>query len=481
MRIRTLLRTSVAFGILTAALLTVVSWFNAEERSRINDSHEHALLAAREVSDLLGLTSEYILNNEARALRQWRSRHAMLVTLLEKDAAIAVPTSVLSEAKSLEDIFQRLVDTGAGRSDLQDRQRALLVDQLQIKSQILTDMIDNWSAEATKAYRKAEYRSSLLAVVTPVLVLMILLLLAFLLFRRVLNPMERLHQEVMAASGGNLTGFSATSANDELGELSRAFDKMAVKMVSELRQEIAVRETLELHLKRTNADLEQFAYVASHDLRQPLRMVNNYLQVIEKQLETQLSDDLKSYFNFAVDGARRMDRLIVDLLEYSRTGRSAETEPVQLGKAVAQALLILTEAIREAKAKVSVAEQLPMVSGNETELVRLFQNLIGNAIKYRSPDQSPRIEVGWRKQADEYLLWIKDNGMGILPEQHEKAFMIFQRLVARDSHEGSGIGLAICKKIVEHHGGRIWIDSGPGPGCTFLMTFPVPPMTQAIA
>ena len=241
-----------------------------------------------------------------------------------------------------------------------------------------------------------------------------------------------------------------------------------------IKEDVTERRLLEDSLRQTNADLEQFAYVASHDLRQPLRMVTNYLAIIERRIGPQLEEDLKKYFGYAVSGAKKMDRLITDLLEYSRTGKPGETELVPLDDVVADALLILAEAIREAKAMVVVENQMPVVAANRTELVRLFQNLVGNAIKYRSPDRSPQIEIGWRRQTNEYLVWIRDNGMGIAKEHHERAFLIFQRLVPKDTYEGTGIGLAVCKRIVDHSGGKIWIESEDGQGSTFFMTFPMP-------
>ena len=237
-------------------------------------------------------------------------------------------------------------------------------------------------------------------------------------------------------------------------------------------RDITARKQAADGMRIANAELEQFAYVASHDLRQPLRMVTNYLAVIEKRLGSRLEDDLKTYFGFAVNGAKKMDRLITDLLEYSRTGRLGEIEKVSLDDVIKDSLLILTEAIQEVGAQVSVGERMPAISAIRMELVRLFQNLIGNAIKYRSPDRLPRVEIGWRNHENEYLIWVKDNGMGIAKEQQERAFLIFQRLVPKDAYEGTGIGLAICKKIVEHHGGRIWIESDVGKGSTFFMTFP---------
>ena len=243
--------------------------------------------------------------------------------------------------------------------------------------------------------------------------------------------------------------------------------------------EITERKLAQQRLEQLLAELEQFAYVASHDLRQPLRMVTSYLGIIEKKLGLRLDDDLRKYLGFAIDGAKRMDHLIVALLEYSRTGKSAEILPVSLGNAAADAIANLTVAVREANAGVSVADRMPTILGDSTEITRLFQNLIANAVKYRSPDRPPLVDIGWSRQSNTYLVRVKDNGMGIAEEHCERAFQIFQRLVPKDAYEGSGIGLAVCKKIVEHHGGKIWIESEVGVGSTFFMTFPVPSRAES--
>ncbi|MBF0334322.1 MAG: PAS domain-containing protein [Alphaproteobacteria bacterium] len=236
-------------------------------------------------------------------------------------------------------------------------------------------------------------------------------------------------------------------------------------------QESLKRMTAEL--SRSNADLEQFAYAVSHDLRQPLRMVNSYLTLLGRKLGDRLDGESTGYIGFAVDGARRMDALITGLLEFSRVGRAERPfEPIDLGVVVDGVLGVLGVAIEEAGARLAVAGGLPVVRGDEMELIRLFQNLIGNAVKYRAPDHPPTIEIGWREALDEWVVWVKDDGIGIDPKNHERAFQIFQRLVAKDAYEGTGIGLAICRKIAHHHGGRIWIHSQPGQGATFLVAFP---------
>jgi len=225
-------------------------------------------------------------------------------------------------------------------------------------------------------------------------------------------------------------------------------------------------------LERSNKELEQYAYVASHDLRQPLRMVSSYLTLIERKLGDDLSGEVKTFIGFAVDGARKMDVLIHDLLEYSRIGKSGiELRTVALTKVVEETLFSLQESIEAANAEVTVADRLPAVVGNPVELGRLFQNLLGNALKYKAPERPPRIDIGWKEEGSGWIVWIRDNGIGIDPKHQERAFGIFQRLVSKEVYEGTGIGLAVCRKIVERHGGRIWVESaGEGQGCCFFFT-----------
>ena len=253
------------------------------------------------------------------------------------------------------------------------------------------------------------------------------------------------------------------------------YDRVLVSLVdvTEVRKTQADLLARTQELERSNEELEQFAHVASHDLRQPVRTVISYLSLIEKKFGPQLSEEMRKYLAFASDGARRMDALIVDLLDYSTTmDKSEPFEPVRLADAVSQSLLGLAAAINDSGARIEVSEALPTLSGSMSELIRLFQNLIANAIKYRQPSSPPEIHIGCRDNGGEWLVWVQDNGIGIAPEQREKAFGIFQRLVPKESIEGSGIGLTICKKVVMHHNGRIWIEDSPGGGCTILMVFP---------
>jgi len=221
----------------------------------------------------------------------------------------------------------------------------------------------------------------------------------------------------------------------------------------------------------SNAELEQFAYVASHDLREPLRMISSYIALLERRYGDRFDEDAREFLHFASDGAQRMDRMVLDLLEFSRIGRKSDAfASVALAQVIQTATKNLTLAIEESSATITPPAEAPTAIGSRGELVRLFQNLIGNAVKYRHPERAPKIAITIEAGIDEWEISVADNGIGIASEYFERIFGIFQRLHTREQFDGTGIGLAICKKVVEHHGGRIWVDSTPGIGSTFFFT-----------
>jgi PAS domain S-box-containing protein len=224
-------------------------------------------------------------------------------------------------------------------------------------------------------------------------------------------------------------------------------------------------------LARSNADLEQFAYVASHDLQEPLRMVASYTQLLARRYRGKLDEDADEFIGYVVDGVTRMQALINDLLAYSRVGtRGSGFDRVDVVRLVDRLLIDLGPAIEEADAVV-VRGPLPAVHGDPVQLGQLFLNLLSNAIKFRGA-QAPRVEVSAVRDGPMLRFSVSDNGIGIAPEFQDRIFVIFQRLHSRDEYPGTGIGLAICKKIVERHGGTIWLDSRPGAGTTFHFTLP---------
>ena len=224
-------------------------------------------------------------------------------------------------------------------------------------------------------------------------------------------------------------------------------------------------------LARSNAELQQFAYVASHDLQEPLRMVSNFTQLLAERYGPKLDNDAREFIAFAVEGATRMQTLVQDLLALSRVGsRGRNLEVVRLGEAVDRAVANLELVIEENGALVS-HDELPEVMADSLQMMQLFQNLIGNGIKFKGAEP-PLVYISAARNATEWTLSVRDNGIGFEPQYAERIFAVFQRLHSRDEFQGNGIGLAICRKIVERHQGRIWAESQPGSGATFYFTVP---------
>ena len=225
-------------------------------------------------------------------------------------------------------------------------------------------------------------------------------------------------------------------------------------------------------LKRSNTDLQQFAYVASHDLQEPLRMVASYTQLLEERYQDKLDTDAKEFIQFAVDGALRMQRLINDLLSYSLVGaRQKPVKPTDCNSVLSQVIANLSVTIEQNNVIIT-NDDLPTVMADASQMQELFKNLVGNAIKFRS-EHAPRVHVSAKQNGNKWLFSVQDNGLGIDPQYNDKIFLIFQRLHSKEEYPGTGIGLAICKRIVERHGGKIWVDSNVGMGSTFYFTLPL--------
>ncbi len=282
--------------------------------------------------------------------------------------------------------------------------------------------------------------------------------------------------------GGELVGvlsvFGLQALEEEtLSTLATVAEALA-QGVERRRAELALREHA-LELTRSNEELQQFAYVASHDLQEPLRMVASYTQLLARRYKGKLDSDADEFIAFAVDGVNRMQRLIQDLLTYSRVGtRGHAFQATDARQALDRALANLKALMDESGASV-IQGPLPQVLADETQLTQLFQNLVGNAVKFRGSTPS-RVLVEAERQGDQWRFSVEDNGIGIEPQYFERIFVIFQRLHNKEDYPGTGIGLSICKKIVERHGGRIGLDSQPGQGTTFWFTLPAVPASRKV-
>jgi signal transduction histidine kinase len=296
--------------------------------------------------------------------------------------------------------------------------------------------------------------------------------------RVVVGPIRRLGRDARRVAEGDLGHPVRGEGSPDLVALGEDVDAMRRRILDEVDQLNAASADLARQaddLARSNADLEQFAYVASHDLQEPLRKVSSFCQLLQKRYADQLDARAKEYIHYAVDGAKRMQDLINDLLSFSRVGRTNDTfEVVDLNELASDVVEVLAPSIEDARATVEVGD-LPTVPGDRRLLGATLQNLVSNALKFRG-EEPPCIEITASLAAapagDEWVISVSDNGIGIEPDYADQIFVIFKRLHSKTEYAGTGIGLALAKKIVEFHGGRIWLADTPGPGATFRVTLP---------
>lgn len=417
----------------------------------------------REATDALSQLRAVTTIDEHERVRELTGEIEQSVDAWEQQYALPTIAAVSADgpgsaAKPAADLGRRLFD---------DVRRAVAAEQ--------REMVAVRNAGREELSSAATFLTGTFVAIALLIVLGILGV-VFALRRTVSRPLRGVGRRVRRTARGDFEHEIAGEGPRDVVELAADVNVMRQRIVAELSAIKDAHRQLDQQtreLQRSNAELEQFAYVASHDLQEPLRKVASFCQLLEKRYKGQLDERGDQYIDFAVDGAKRMQQLINDLLAFSRVGRfNAEQEVVESGEVLRHALTSLSAAIEESDAEIEVHEPLPRVRGEASLLAGVFQNLIGNALKFRSEETRPRIEVGVERDGEMWRFSITDNGIGVEPDYAERIFMIFQRLHPKDVYAGTGIGLAMCRKIIEYHGGRIWLDTEPSEGTTFRFTLP---------
>ncbi|MEU4127095.1 MULTISPECIES: ATP-binding protein [Streptomyces] len=386
------------------------------------------------------------------------------------------------------------VEKGTAPPSLQDGKDRF--DEVRRRIAAQQARLDRIQADARTTFGEARSQRDHILLAIVVAFLLAGTALAVLLHVGVLRPLALVRAASQRVADGAFEEEIPLRGPSDLRALARAVEAMRHRTVAELKASRRNAERLDrtaaeldaqaVELRRSNAELEQFAYVASHDLQEPLRKVASFCQLLEKRYGDQLDERGAQYIGFAVDGAKRMQVLINDLLTFSRVGRVQDArEKVAMDGPLDRALRNLAAAVEESGAEIIRPERLPDVVGDPTLLTMLWQNLVGNAVKFRSPDRAPRVEVALAEGPDAepgfHTFTVTDNGIGVPAEFAEKVFVIFQRLHGRETYGGTGIGLSLCKKIVEHAGGRIRIDTDHREGTRIVFTLPVAAATTDTA
>ncbi|HEX8869158.1 MAG TPA: ATP-binding protein, partial [Lentzea sp.] len=405
--------------------------------------------AAESVRDLVGDVNGRVSRIEQLA-GQWRAQYA--------DPTIA-----------------RIRESGPVSTPAQDNDRGkVLFDQLRGEVDALQSDIAGISQQSRDNLDHAANVVLWLVIGMGVLLVAVIGGLSLLLYRLLITPLEGLAAQVRQVASGDFRHEIDAHGPRETVMLGEDVDLMRHRIV----QELATLDEAKTELQRSNSELEQFAYVASHDLQEPLRKVASFCQLLQRRYGGQLDERADQYIGFAVDGAKRMQVLINDLLAFSRVGRiTREQTVVDLNEIVRQVVESYSERIEETGARLEI-DELPPVRGEASLLSAVFQNLISNALKFKGPE-TPLIHVDVERDGEFWKFSVRDNGIGIEPEYADRIFVIFQRLHPKDAYPGTGIGLAMCRKIVEYHGGTIWLKTDVDSGTSFEFTLPVVPEVAA--
>lgn len=500
MKISSKLWVSVACTLGAAVLLGVVVLMTYRDLRRAQWNQQRCHRIVQSVFELNLLTEDYLDRPTDRSLQQWRGRYESLRVLLERmsfrsserEAALRRMRANYSDAGQL---FSQVLEATkraqkGGAAAMPRELKTRLAAQLRASFHSMIGEAFGLSSRVDRGLRRAVYEGGIM-VAGAVLLLTVVLVVTYLFVKRsVVGPVARLHEGTEVIAEGNLDHQVEVSGSDEVSQLARSFNRMAQSLQritasrDELAEEVARRERAEKDLKRTlrelersNKELEQFAYVASHDLQEPLRKIRAFGDRLMAKCEGQLGERGDLYLERMNDAAVRMSELINDLLALSRVSTKAEPfVAVNLNKVAEGVVSDLETRIQQTGGEVKVGD-LPTIEADRTQARQLLQNLIGNGLKFAREGVPPVVEVeGHVEQQDgEEIceLTISDNGIGIEDKHRERIFGVFQRLHTRGRYEGTGVGLAVCARIVERHGGDISVEGEPEQGSTFIIRLPV--------
>ncbi len=389
---------------------------------------------------------------------------------LQRELAATLQSGAAWRRQFAEPTIARIREGGPAPTRAQERQGKVLFDRFRRSNALFIQRLEALRVDGRAALGQAASRAQVIFIVFGVVLLLSMLGIGYVLRRVVVAPIAGLASGVRDVAGGAYHRRVEAGGAREVRALGEDVDEMRERIVQEVAQLQAARDDL----ARSNAELEQFAYVASHDLQEPLRKVASFCQMLQRRYGGQLDARGEQYIEFAVDGAKRMQDLINDLLSFSRVGRVAEAPTIVRGDdIIARVRTSLADAIEQTGATIE-ADPLPALRGEASLLALVFQNLIANGMKFQAEGVPPVVRIGVQRDGDMWRFTVADNGIGIEDEYAERIFIIFQRLHPRSAYEGTGIGLAMCRKVVEYHGGTIWLETGDdSAGATFHFTLPV--------
>jgi signal transduction histidine kinase len=426
------------------------------------------------------LMEEYITTGEERPLFQWQKLYKELGDSLRAKKSAGANRALLNQLnasyKEVGSLFSSLTKTEAAggkeskgnSTEFRKLVKLMLSSHLQQMVSDAHDLHGRTAASTMAAHQSTVYVNAIFSAFMLVMITIGL----YIMNRSIIQPVHRLAEGAEVIGNGNFDYRIEVDSKDELGNLARIFNNTAAKLrgfYDELQDEIRVRKGKEAELLRSNKDLEEFAFIASHDLQEPLRNVSSTMQLLEQRHKGKLGSDADQLIGYAVDSVKTMKILIDDLLAYSRVGaRGKPFEKIDSDKALLTSLVNLDVTIT-ARSAVITSDPLPEIYADSTQLTQVFYNLVLNGIKFNK-SEPPKIHVSAHKDGNEWVYSVRDNGIGIDKRYVERVFLIFERLHKRSEYEGTGMGLAITRKIVERHGGRIWIESQPGSGSTVYFT-----------